>query len=70
MIDHLLKTRQVTTEHTSSKVILKEAKAMEWNGPCNPSIYIRKNDKVILHIMIWNDLVITIILILLLKHTE
>src|ERR1700674_4094221 len=29
MIDHLLKTRRITTEHTSFDVILEEAKAME-----------------------------------------
>src|ERR1700674_796156 len=29
MIDHLLKTRWVTTEHTSFDVIFEEAKAME-----------------------------------------
>jgi len=29
MIDHLLKTRRITTEHTLFDVILEEAKAME-----------------------------------------
>jgi hypothetical protein len=68
MIDHLLKTRRITAEHTSFDVILEEAKVMECST--NPSTCIRRKDKVILLITTPNNLVIIVIPIIPLGHAE
>jgi hypothetical protein len=68
MIDHLLKTRWVTTKHTPFKIILEEVKAMECSTQ-SFNLY-KKDDIVVLHIMMQNNLVIIIILILPLRHAK
>jgi hypothetical protein len=67
MIDHLLKTKWVTAEHTPFEIILEEVKVMECSTQsCN----LYKKEQQSHPITIQNNLVIIIILILPLGHAE